>query len=99
MTGRAQSLNPQDRMPYIDANGDMRCVTRSGALVAIPAEFKDTLQTLRCDIELALECIQVWGGVPLPVAKAILRGMDQAVAAIDLGLKSRPPAAAGKAAS
>jgi hypothetical protein len=47
---------------------------------------------LRSNLDLALECVEVWDGVPAPVAKAILRGLDLVVVGLDMGLK------AGKAA-
>ena len=82
----------EDRVAYVDGNGDMKCIVRDGALVKIPAEFKDALRMLRSNLDLALECVEVWDGVPAPVAKAILRGLDLVVVGLDMGLK------AGKAA-
>jgi hypothetical protein len=87
----------EDRLAYVDSNGDMKCVTRSASVVAIPAEFRDALRRLRSDLDLALECIELWGGVPVPVTRAILRGTDQTIAALGAGLKSSA-AAPGKAA-
>jgi hypothetical protein len=78
----------EDRIAYVDGNGDAKCIVRQAGLVKIPAEFKDALRMLRCDLELALECVDLWGGVPAPVAMAILRGQDLVVAALDMGLKS-----------
>ncbi|MGO8759338.1 MAG: hypothetical protein ACLQG3_14560 [Terracidiphilus sp.] len=78
----------QDRVAYIDANGDAACITREGGVAEVPREFSTTLRTLCSDLELALDCIEVFGGVPLSVARAILRNIDPAQAALDLAFKS-----------
>lgn len=73
---------------YMDANGDVACVTAEGGVLKIPAEFGGSLRTLDGDLRLALDCIEVFGGIPIPVAKAILRGMEPAHTAIDMAIKN-----------
>ena len=81
----------QDRMVYVDAAGDPQCVSACGA-VKIPAEFDEVLTALCAYMQLALDCIQLLGGVPGPVAQAILRNIEPAQAAIDWALRNPQPA-------
>jgi len=92
MINEVKDPEGKDRIAYVDSNGDMKCIVCDGALVKIPTEFKEALRMLRSDLDLALECVEIWDGVPAPVATAILRGLDLVVVGLDMGLK------AGKAA-
>ena len=83
------SDQPQNRMVYIDQHGKPQCVSAK-AVPAIPSEFGDCLKTLCADMQLALDCIDEFGGVPVPVAKAILRNMEPAHAAIDMAVRCSP---------
>jgi hypothetical protein len=78
-------LRTASHLTYADARGQIRCVSPQ-AVAAIPAEFERVLDELCDEIRLALECIALFGGVPIPVARAILRRMEPAHAAIDLRL-------------
>ena len=78
------SAQPQDRIAYIDANGP-QCIEAKG-LVQIPAEFDEVLAVLYRDLGTALGCAQIFGGVPRPVAEAILRNLEPARCAIDLAV-------------
>jgi hypothetical protein len=77
-----------DRIITTRPNGEFICVTKDGGVIALPSEFATTLQALRADLDLALECIEVFHGIPIPVAKAIQRNLEPAQAALDLALKS-----------
>jgi hypothetical protein len=46
-------------------------VRRLQGLVTIPSEFGGVLTALQADIQLALVCIETWGAIPIPVARAI----------------------------
>lgn len=83
------SDQPQNRMVYIDQHGNAKCVSAK-AVSAMPSEFGDCLQTLCADMLIALECIDLFGGIPVPVAKAILRNMEPAHAAIDMAIHCSP---------
>jgi hypothetical protein len=72
---------------YFDRSDHLRCLS-SKALAAIPEDFKDCLQTLSDDIQLALDCLRIFGGVPIPVAKAILRNADLTYTAIDMAVRT-----------
>jgi hypothetical protein len=87
------SNNPENRMVYMDENGAAQCVV-SKALVTIPSEFGDVLTTLDANIQLALACIETWGAIPIPVARAVLRSLEPARAALDLAIRCAPPALA-----
>jgi hypothetical protein len=84
----ARQIVSGDRLIYTDANGDIGCITRHRGIVRIPSEFKSDLQTLATDLNFALDCIAVFGGIPVPVAKGIQHNLESAQTAIDLGLKS-----------
>lgn len=71
------------RLTYINAQGKPQCVSCK-AIAGVPSEFIGTLNALCADMELALECLEQFGGIPVPVAKAILRNMEPAYAAIDI---------------
>lgn len=77
-----------DRLVYTDRVGDVACITRHAGIARIPAEFRPDLLALSGDLCFALDCMAAFGGIPVPVAKAILRNLDSAQTAIDLGLKS-----------
>ncbi len=81
------NANPQDRLVYTDTSGTVRCIS-GNALAAMPEEFGEVLTALCADLQLALDCINVFGGVPTPVALAILRNIEPAHAAIDLAVRS-----------
>jgi len=81
---------PRDRVVYIDKFGGMKCISAK-AVAAVPSEFTDVLTALSVDLELALDCLRIFQGVPIPVAKAILRNIEPAHAAIDMAIRcSRP---------
>ena len=82
---------PQDRMVYIDAAGDPQCVSVK-FIAAVPSAFEDLFTALSADMQLALDCMKLFGGVPVPVAQAILRNMEPAHAAIDMALRCANPA-------
>jgi hypothetical protein len=77
------------RIAYIDQFGDVKCLSPK-AVNAIPSEFGDCLKALSADLQLAIDCIDMFGGVPVPVAKAILRNMEPAHAALDMALHCSP---------
>lgn len=76
----------QNRMVYIDQHGNARCMSAK-AISAMPSEFVDCLTALCADMQLALDCLDEFGGVPVPVALAILRNMEPALAAIDMAVR------------
>lgn len=76
-----------DRVVYIDQLGDVQCVD-GRAIAAVPTAFDGTLSALCNDLQLALDCIRVFGGMPVPVAKAILRNIEPAHTAIDLAVRT-----------
>ena len=80
---------PSNRLVYIDQHGDPQCVSAKAVLDA--HELHDALSALAADMELALDCIRTFGGVPLPVARAILRNIEPAHAAIDMAIRCSPP--------
>lgn len=59
---------PSDRVVYIDQYGDVQCAS-SKSVAAIPSEFADALTALSADLELALDCLRIFKGIPIPVAK------------------------------
>jgi hypothetical protein len=63
------------------------CMTAEDT-VELPLEFARCLQTLADDLDLALDCVAIFGGVPVPVATAILRNMEPVTAALDLAIRS-----------
>ena len=67
-----------DRIVSIDAHGRARCIN-AGTAVEIPFLFGD-----------ALECKRLFGVVPMPVTKAILRNIEPAHAAIDMAIRCSP---------
>ena len=83
-------VDPSERgcvVTYVDAKGDVACVTAERGLIRIPVEFNGTLQTLDRDLRLALDCVEVFGGIPIPVLQAILRSIEPAQAALDMALR------------
>jgi len=84
----ARKAEPCKFLTYVDHTGQLACITASGGTLLIPAEFKDALQVLSNDLLLALDCIEAFGGVPLPVAQAILRNIEPTHTALDLAFKT-----------
>jgi len=78
-----------DRIVSIDAHGRARCIN-AGTAVEIPFLFGDALTNLAADLELAIECKRLFGVVPMPVTKAILRNIEPAHAAIDMAIRCSP---------
>jgi hypothetical protein len=62
--------------------------------VAVPIEFAECLHALRDDLALALDCVEIFGDVPVPVAEAILRSIEPVTAGLDLAIKNRRKEAA-----
>lgn len=83
-----------DRMVYLRGNMTPRCISAS-ALALIPEELEEPLFAPVNDLQLAVDCIPVFGGVPLPVAHAILRNLEPARAAIHMAIAAREDAAEG----
>ena len=79
-----------DRIVYLDHRGKPQCVSTK-AVSDMPVEFTGVLDALCADMALALECLKLYGGIPLPVAKAILRNMEPAHAAIDMCVRMCGP--------
>jgi hypothetical protein len=77
------SNSAESRLAYIDQHGRPQCVSPK-AVAAMPSDFTDCFKALCNDMWLAIECLDQFGGIPLPVARAILRNMEPARAAIDL---------------
>jgi hypothetical protein len=71
----------------VNGNGELVCVTAEGGVIKIPAEFNRAVCALSNDLNLAFDCLEVFGGIPIPIAKAILRNLEPAHAALDLALK------------
>jgi hypothetical protein len=63
------AIKPEDR------SGLPHCATCEGVIPAPPG-FKDELAALRNDIDLALDCIGIFGGVPIPVKQAICKHLS-----------------------
>jgi hypothetical protein len=64
-----------DRLVYIDRVGVPHCATCEGTIPAPPG-FVDQLTALRNDIDLAVDCIGIFGGVPIPVKQAICKNLN-----------------------
>ena len=79
-----------DRTVVVGPAGKPVCL--DGAVVKVPADFLFVLMALSADLQLALDCIEMFGGIPIPVAKAILRNIEPAHAAIDIAIKAKPQA-------
>ena len=80
-----------DRLVYTDTNGSIHCISPA-ALAALPSEFEDALTELILNLQLALDCNATFGGIPKPVAMALLRNIEPAHAAIDLAVRNMTPA-------
>jgi hypothetical protein len=78
-----------NRMVYINEQGKAQCIVLKSE-ATIPVEFGDVLKEVCADMELALACIDLWGCIPLPVAKSILRNIEPAHAAIDMAIRCSP---------
>ena len=89
------SAASQDHMFYIDAFGNGQCLVKD-KVTTVPSEFGEVLDVLANDLQLALDCIRIWGGVPLPVATAILRNIDPAHAAFDMAIRYAADVMEGK---
>ena len=78
-------LKPEcrDRIITVDERGKAQCHSCK-AIADVPSDFIGTLKALSSDLELAMDCMKVFKGIPLPVAKAILRNLEPALAAIDM---------------
>jgi hypothetical protein len=76
----------EDRLVYIDQSGKPQCMSGK-AVAALPESFDTALTKICAEMQLALDCIKVFGAIPLPVAKAILRDMEPAQAAIDMAVR------------
>lgn len=85
-----------NRLVWIDEAGEPTCITIHGGIAKIPAEFGETLTAMCDDLALAEECVALFGGVPIPVAKAILRHMDLARAVLGLIVNNAATTAEGK---
>lgn len=83
---KIKSVNAEDRLVYADQSGTVRCAS-AAALARLPEEFEPALTALAADLQLALDCIAVFGGVPTPVLLAILRNIEPAHAAIDMAVR------------
>jgi hypothetical protein len=59
----------------------LQCVSAK-AVSTVPSEFRGVLRDLCADLELALECLEIFGGIPIPVAQAILRNLEPAHATL-----------------
>jgi hypothetical protein len=68
-----------ERLVYIDEFGGTACVESRGA-IKVGNETHDALAVLSRDLQLALDCIDLWGRVPIPVAEAIVRSAKPALA-------------------
>lgn len=86
------AFDQQRHLVYTDQHGKAQCVN-AAALVELPSGFVATLLTLSVDLELAIDCLHIFGGVPVPVAKAILRNIEPARAAIDMAVRGSQPKA------
>jgi hypothetical protein len=83
------SATANDNLIYIDQRGELACVSPK-AIAEISEQFNDVLVALSIDLQVALDCLHIWGGIPIPVAKAILRNIEPAHAAIDMAIRSSP---------
>jgi hypothetical protein len=86
----------KDRVVSMDSRGRARCFDQAGGNVEIPTLFGCVLDDLAADLELAIECNRLFGVVPVPVAKAILRNIEPARAAIDMAIRCSPAATTKK---
>lgn len=59
-----------DRMVYIDKAGATECVKARPAAV-LPENFAELAYAFQTDLSLAIDCLAIWGTVPLPVLKSI----------------------------
>jgi hypothetical protein len=74
-------------LTYRNQNGKL-LEMHYNAVAQIPADFGDTLNVLINDLQLALDCIDLFGGVPVPVAQSIIRKIEPAHAAIDMAVRA-----------
>ena len=76
----------EDRMVYLDGQGELACATAQG-LVNLPSDFEDALISLGREVDLAIDCMPTFGGIPRPVAEALRKRLEVAQCAIDLALR------------
>jgi hypothetical protein len=84
-----QPTDAEDRVITFDEKGCLRCLHPKVA-VDLPAEFSVPFYALADDMSLATECLELFGSIPLPVARAILRNMEAVRAGIDLAVRHTP---------
>ena len=70
-------------LPHIERM-DLAVIERE--MVKFTPELGLSLEVLASDMLLAIECVEIFGGIPRPVAEAIVRNIDPIVAAIDQAL-------------
>lgn len=74
-------------LTYRNQNGNLVEMSFN-ALAQIPTDFSGALNVLINDLQLALDCIDLFGAVPVPVAQSILRNIEPAHAAIDMAVRA-----------
>lgn len=84
-----------DRMVLMSERGRVQCMERR-VMLAQPAELEPTLRALAAALNLAVDCMDLWGAIPLPVARAILRNMEPALAAVDMSVRAAASAGAAE---
>lgn len=60
-----------------DGGGDVQCFTGAGC-IQISAETFAAMVELRDNLSLALDCLDVFAGVPIPVKQSIMRSISTA---------------------
>jgi hypothetical protein len=81
------SNSSQKRLVYVDSCGNPRFISPK-AVAAMPSEFGDVLTELCDNLQLAIDCNLTFGGIPTPVALALLRSIEPAHVAIDMAIRS-----------
>jgi hypothetical protein len=79
-------------LTYIDAAGDPQCVAGAGC-GQVSHEFALSLGSLSGDLGLAADCIQLFGALPLPVAKALRHSLHRARLALEPIIADAGPSA------
>jgi hypothetical protein len=67
---------------YLDGDGKPTCTVFEGVVEPSPA-WPLAMQVLANDLQLAIECMSIFGGVPIPVAEAIIRGAKEVCEGLD----------------
>lgn len=80
------SSHSQNRAVYLHEDGSLHCITKRSC-AQVPFEFSVSLLELYANLQLALDCVPVFGGVPIPVAKAILCNIEPVQAALDMAVR------------